>query len=919
MSKHKIGARCLDEKEVRQILPTYDQIREQINFFRDDLSDSSIEKSKFQKINNIGIIGVRGAGKTSILKTIREELKNNNVENRDIILPIIIPENMSESGTLMSTILGMLGEEVKKREEEQKKGVKQKCRDIRLDSLRNIYVETIKQYTFIQKEYRDILIKEYTTENDYVNDCAKVFNSDTEFLNKFHELIKALLCSDLKREGLIFIFIDDIDLSTYRCAEIVKTLHSYLSNEYIVTFISGDLDTFEETLTLDFIRKDKVMDNVILKESILQRQEKTILASKQQLAYEYLKKIMPPMYRHNIKQWSLEEKGQYKILRETGELKNFSELLLLALEDWMDISFFCYREEGKIKSLPYTYHLFDNTSRGINNVYCVLEEIIEKKSRNKKEQDWQKEKKRLIDTIIASKPIYNQYRNDIQRKMFSIGEKQEDNKIFFDNAKAIIYNQEWNKYSINPVERFSLFVLVDFVTRILYGKKYQNKVKQDESYNTLKEKAMEDLFFYPIVAEKVIEYSEYRWNEVDSNEEVRLCDINKNFLLKGDFVFNLAYYKNINLTTIVPLYQKVTIKESIDLKCHVIIAMWKALTSISHFNKNNDFKYYYAICQEEFHYIQHQLSRSIAKNIIIWLFEEECEEIANENYQWDTAIDLLEVEQQCLKRLLLNRIAEFLKDETGEIQKELSNDIKNLTDELVGFPKALDRVKILKIIDQKELWKIKGVEFIISYLKNSIEAWIKNWINDLYNSTELGQELINVREIEGSWIKFFGSSDGVSKTRVKETKINITKILRTKSKKFNYKLDFNQYVHIVSELRKFLSNKKVWYGKYEAQELLNDLQDIVIDVKENGEKIEEKYNIFLLRCYMKYKIAIQDSEKINEYAELLKQITETLSNAHKDINEEILYHFIDVLNIELKDNIDKKELESLFLEEEGIE
>ena len=31
-SKNKIGARCLSEAEVKQILPTYDQIKEQIEF-----------------------------------------------------------------------------------------------------------------------------------------------------------------------------------------------------------------------------------------------------------------------------------------------------------------------------------------------------------------------------------------------------------------------------------------------------------------------------------------------------------------------------------------------------------------------------------------------------------------------------------------------------------------------------------------------------------------------------------------------------------------------------------------------------------------------------------------------------------------------------------------------------------------------
>ncbi len=62
---NKIGARCLSENEARMILPTYDQIWDQIEQFRLQKTHSDIN----QKTNNIGIIGVRGAGKTSLLKT----------------------------------------------------------------------------------------------------------------------------------------------------------------------------------------------------------------------------------------------------------------------------------------------------------------------------------------------------------------------------------------------------------------------------------------------------------------------------------------------------------------------------------------------------------------------------------------------------------------------------------------------------------------------------------------------------------------------------------------------------------------------------------------------------------------------------------------------------------------------------------
>ena len=173
-SRNKIGARRLTTQEVKLILPTYEQIAKQIEQFREEKREN--RQTENQKTNNIGIIGARGAGKTSVLKTIRAELEEKQKKGeqseagQDIILPIIVPENMSESSTLMATILGMLKAPVRARAEQMKgnraNGKHGDC--IGESKLEKDYNEVVKQYTFIQKEYRDILIHEYTTENDYV-------------------------------------------------------------------------------------------------------------------------------------------------------------------------------------------------------------------------------------------------------------------------------------------------------------------------------------------------------------------------------------------------------------------------------------------------------------------------------------------------------------------------------------------------------------------------------------------------------------------------------------------------------------------------------------------------------------------------------------------------------------------------------
>ena len=95
-SKNKIGARCLSDLEAELIMPNYKRIYYQIDQFRTEktfIGNSKGQKvngaDKDQKTNNIGIIGVRGAGKTSILKTIRIQLEKNKHTPHDIILPIM--------------------------------------------------------------------------------------------------------------------------------------------------------------------------------------------------------------------------------------------------------------------------------------------------------------------------------------------------------------------------------------------------------------------------------------------------------------------------------------------------------------------------------------------------------------------------------------------------------------------------------------------------------------------------------------------------------------------------------------------------------------------------------------------------------------------------------------------------------------
>lgn len=273
----KFGSRILSDEEVKLTLPTYDKLLDQIKDMRDDDWDEDKSKKLHnQKINNISILGARGTGKTSILKSLINKLEEENIEEnkckkdiilgKNVVLPMIVPENMSTSSNLMSMILGLFKGIVDKLE----KKYDNKTRDCWFEKKSDIstqYLELVKKFCFIQPDFKSVPIKQYTTENDYVEKSSQIYQSDIEFMACFNEFINKLMTikegeeekREEKNKRLIFVFIDDMDLSIQRCVDAVRTLLAYISHPRIVTILAGDLETFEEALTLDFIRQEQMV------------------------------------------------------------------------------------------------------------------------------------------------------------------------------------------------------------------------------------------------------------------------------------------------------------------------------------------------------------------------------------------------------------------------------------------------------------------------------------------------------------------------------------------------------------------------------------------------------------------------------------------------------------------------------------
>ena len=105
------------------------------------------------------------------------------------------------------------------------------------------------------------------------------------------------------------------------------------------------------------------------------------------------------------------------------------------------------------------FHMFDDTSRGLNNVYNVLQEIydLQISDLQKKEKNMTKAEKellhwRLIETMIDSKPLYAKYKSDLLKHVIVLGQGRV--KVDFANAYQLLYGkteeiEKENKESMN--------------------------------------------------------------------------------------------------------------------------------------------------------------------------------------------------------------------------------------------------------------------------------------------------------------------------------------------------------------------------------------------------------------------------------------------------------------------------------------
>ncbi len=268
---YKLGIKNLTEKQMKTSLPSYSMLTDKIEKIRDEstkvdkdlIVSESFESLKYDHI--FSILGGRGAGKTSILMTIHNNLKD---QEQNIMLPIIMPELIDSDESIVSWLLSAMDNNLKIFEENIESygynkhsfDYKSFCDQYKLfercifkqDNLLRNKFERLKNAYYTKGYNTNRSNYDYSTATELkaqsVDNSFLLINMFTDYWCTLVEVYSKYLhysSTDNNKDTnpLIFIFIDDADLKPQIINELTFIIPKYLSHPNVIVFVSASQKT----------------------------------------------------------------------------------------------------------------------------------------------------------------------------------------------------------------------------------------------------------------------------------------------------------------------------------------------------------------------------------------------------------------------------------------------------------------------------------------------------------------------------------------------------------------------------------------------------------------------------------------------------------------------------------------------------
>lgn len=251
-------------------------------------------KRRLKKANNdtsaldtITILGSRGSGKTSFLKSLKEHYKDNDAIE---VINIIDPTMIENKGHVFLTIISQI--------------------KIKVDNKIKKLDCTKRDSSFcVKEEWKKKLLKlsaglpsiegvntsmDGWQDPEYVMDKGlKGVESAMELANHFHELVKTSL--NILEKKMFILILDDVDIDFPKGWPVLETVRKYMTTPYITTIVSGDLRLFSKA-----IRKQQWSNfgkALLINEGEKLKRISEYNSAVTEMEGQYLQKVLKPQYR----------------------------------------------------------------------------------------------------------------------------------------------------------------------------------------------------------------------------------------------------------------------------------------------------------------------------------------------------------------------------------------------------------------------------------------------------------------------------------------------------------------------------------------------------------------------------------------------------------------------------------------------
>lgn len=413
---YKVGVKILSDTQLKNILPTYNNIMEKIEVCRrvaNDRLDTENDENKKRRYqdnlmydNVFSVLGKRGTGKTSVAFTLQKKIEEIGHSEYDVVLPLIIPEVIPENCTVLGWILAIVKEEMEVleeniHEEERKTGGEQNRSRYRYSGERTsekslvAKLDEISQMFFAgsynpsnEESYYRAIGYSVQQAGDYYRFAKEISDLWGRWIKRIREYYKLKEGDKRTICPMIYFIFDDVDLAPEKIDELLSVIIKYLSHPNIIVITTADERLFLEVIEKQLDQKigripgewrEYLNHNQEYPFAVIDTEEKRRKKDFEdvvnQTAAMYLGKVLPPSTRYYLRLFQTAKQKENFYVRDGETLGNAISRQISELISCIDGKHSNFMVVNNALINFYLKFIGD-TSRQISNVYVVLSELV---------------------------------------------------------------------------------------------------------------------------------------------------------------------------------------------------------------------------------------------------------------------------------------------------------------------------------------------------------------------------------------------------------------------------------------------------------------------------------------------------------------------------------------------------------------